>query len=151
MHGVSKITSEQDVMMITFTNADYRRALPHALEVFAQEGIVVDMISQSAPRGATLDFSFTTQIKYFDAAMKKISELKTSGSAPLISSGYSKINLFGEEMVTSCGVAALAMKSLEQAFIDVVLITTSDLDISLLVREEDEDSALLALQEAYAL
>ena len=62
---------------------------------------------------------------YFESAMQTISEYRTgAGSAPLISSGYSKINLFGEEMVTSCGVAALALRTLRDAGIEVVLITT---------------------------
>ena len=83
--------------------------------------------------------------------MQTISEYRTgAGSAPLISSGYSKINLFGEEMVTSCGVAALALRTLRDAGIEVVLITTSDLDISLLVRRENEDSALNVLRQAFA-
>ena len=103
MNGVTRISSEQDVMMITFTEADTASALADALTAFAQKGVVVDMICQSAPRAATIDFSFTMPASYFESAMQTISEYRTgAGSAPLISSGYSKINLFGEEMVTSC-------------------------------------------------
>ena len=141
MNGVTRISSEQDVMMITFTEADTASALADALTV----------ICQSAPRAATIDFSFTMPASYFESAMQTISEYRTgAGSAPLISSGYSKINLFGEEMVTSCGVAALALRTLRDAGIEVVLITTSDLDISLLVRGENEDSALNVLRQAFA-
>ena len=125
MNGVTRISSEQDVMMITFTEADTASALADALTAFAQKGVVVDMICQSAPRAATIDFSFTMPASYFESAMQTISEYRTgAGSAPLISSGYSKINLFGEE--------------------------TSDLDISLLVRGENEDSALNVLRQAFA-
>ena len=67
----------------------------------------------------------------------------------LVSGGYSKINLFGEEMVTSCGVAARALAALAGANIEIVLITTSDLDISLLIRQQDEDTALDALHKAF--
>ena len=147
MNGVTRISSEQDVMMITFTEADTASALADALTAF----VVVDMICQSAPRAATIDFSFTMPASYFESAMQTISEYRTgAGSAPLISSGYSKINLFGEEMVTSCGVAALALRTLRDVGIEVVLITTSDLDISLLVRGENEDSALNVLRQAFA-
>ena len=72
-------------------------------------------------------------------------------SSPLISVGYSKLNLFGEEMVTSCGVAARALSALAKAEIEVLLITTSDLDISLLVRSENEDAALELLSQTFAL
>ncbi|MEF9968924.1 MAG: ACT domain-containing protein [Ruthenibacterium sp.] len=153
MNGVTKIVSEQDIMLITFTDADSHTALPAALTAFAQSGIVVDMISQSAPRATTLDFSFTTAQHYFETAMQAIVNYKATsgGTAPMISRGYSKINLFGEEMLTSCGVAATALSALAQAKIDVELITTSDLDISLLIREENEDSALLLLRSAFAI
>ena len=153
MNGVTKICSEQDVMMITFTQADAHSDLPAALTAFANAEIVVDMICQSAPRKAALDFSFTTSQHYFDAAMKTIASFKSAhaGTAPLISSGYSKINLFGEEMVTCCGVAAKTLQTLSDAQIDIALITTSDYDISLLVREENEDSALLALKKNFGL
>ena len=145
MNGVTRISSEQDVMMITFTEADTASALADALTAFAQKGVVVDMICQSAPRAATIDFSFTMPASYFESAMQTISEYRTGAG-----SGYSKINLFGEEMVTSCGVAALALRTLRDAGIEVVLITTSDLDISLLVRGENEDSALNVLRQAFA-
>ena len=69
----------------------------------------------------------------------------------LISVGYSKLNLFGEDMVTSCGVAARALNALAMADIEVLLITTSDLDISLLVRSENEDSAYDVLKKAFEL
>ena len=54
-------------------------------------------------------------------------------------------------MVTSCGVAARALNALAMAGIEVLLITTSDLDISLLVRSENEDAAYEALKKTYEL
>ncbi|MFQ9679897.1 MAG: ACT domain-containing protein [Ruthenibacterium lactatiformans] len=108
------------------------------------------MICQSAPRAATIDFSFTMPGLILNPPCRPSRSRTGAGSAPLISSGYSKINLFGEEMVTSCGVAALALRTLRDAGIEVVLITTSDLDISLLVRGENEDSALNVLRQAFA-
>lgn len=70
MNGVTRISSEQDVMMITFTEADTASALADALTAFAQKGVVVDMICQSAPRAATIDFSFTMPASYFESAMQ---------------------------------------------------------------------------------
>ena len=63
MYGVSKISSEQNIMLTTFPAAQYSaQSLAEHLEVFAKAGIVVDMICQSAPRGTAVDFSFTTAI-----------------------------------------------------------------------------------------
>ena len=149
MYGVSKITSEQDILLTTFPGAQYSaQSLAEHLEVFAKAGIVVDMICQSAPRGTEVDFSFTTSYRNLAAVMAALPEA-AKAHPPLISGGYSKLNLFGEEMVTSWGVAARALRALARAGVEIVLITTSDLDISLLVRQQDEDTALEALQKAF--
>ena len=151
MYGVSKISSEQDILLTTFPGAQYSaQSLAEHLNVFAKAGIVVDMICQSAPRGDSVDFSFTTSYDNFAAVMKAI-PAAAKANPPLISGGYSKINLFGEEMVTSCGVAARALATLAEAGVEIALITTSDLDISLLVRQQDEDAALNALTAAFEL
>lgn len=151
MYGVSKISSEQDILLTTFPGAQYSaQSLAEHLNVFAKAGIVVDMICQSAPRGDSVDFSFTTSYDNFVAVMKAI-PAAAKANPPLISGGYSKINLFGEEMVTSCGVAARALAALAEAGVEIALITTSDLDISLLVRQQDEDAALNALTAAFEL
>ena len=149
MYGVSKITSEQNIMLTTFPGAQYSaQSLAEHLEVFAKAGIVVDMICQSAPRGTEVDFSFTTSYRNLAAVMAALPEA-AKAHPPLISGGYSKLNLFGEEMVTSCSVAARALRALAGSGVEIVLITTSDLDISLLVRQQDEDTALEALQKAF--
>ena len=151
MYGVSKISSEQDILLTTFPGAQYSaQSLAEHLNVFAKAGIVVDMICQSAPRGDSVDFSFTTSYDNFAAVMKAI-PAAAKANPPLISGGYSKINLFGEEMVTSCGVAARALAALAEAGVEIALITTSDLDLSLLVRQQDEDAALNALTAAFEL
>ena len=153
MYGVSKISSEQNIMLTTFPGAQYSaQSLAEHLDVFADTGVVVDMISQSAPHGTTIDFSFTASSSDLPLVMKAISAAnldKDAKASPLISVGYSKLNLFGEEMVTSCGVAARALAALAGAGIEIVLITTSDLDISLLIRQQDEDTALDALHKAF--
>ena len=122
MYGVSKITSEQDILLTTFPGAQYSaRSLADHLEVFAKAGIVLDMICQSAPRGAEVDFSFTTGYQNFAAVMAALPE------------------------------AARALQALAEVGVEIALITTSDLDISLLVRQQDEDTALAALRRAFAL
>ncbi len=151
MYGVSKISSEQNIMLTTFPAAEYSaRSLADHLGAIAKAGIVVDMISQSVPRGDRLDFSFTTSYDNFGAVL---AALPTAAKAnpPMISGGYCKVNLYGEEMVTSCGVAARALEALAEAGISIMLITTSDLDISLLLHDADEDAAIAALKKAFCL
>ena len=144
MYGVSKINIEPSLMMISVQDAEFKgNTMARYLQIFADTGVVVDMISQIAPHGTSSDLPLV---------MKAISAAnldKDAKASPLISVGYSKLNLFGEEMVTSCGVAARALAALAGAGIEIVLITTSDLDISLLIRQQDEDTALDALHKAF--
>lgn len=155
MYGVSKISIAPNLMMISVQDAAFKGgSLAHYLQIFADTGVVVDMISQSAPHGTSIDFSFTASASDLPLVMKAITAANLDSEAkasPLISVGYSKLNLFGEDMVTSCGVAARALSALAEAGIEVLLITTSDLDISLLVRAENEDAACEALQKAFEL
>lgn len=152
MYGVSKITIQPSLMMISVQDAAFKPdSLARYLKIFADSGVVVDMISQSAPHGTSMDFSFTASSDDLPRVMQALKAAKVDGNTPLISVGYSKLNLFGEEMVACCGVAARALSALAAAEIEVLLITTSDLDISLLVRTENEDAAYDALKAAYEL
>ena len=155
MYGVSKINIEPSLMMISVQDVEFKgNSLARYLPLFSDTGVVVDMISQSSPHGTNIDFSFTASASDLMLVMKAISAAnldKDAKASPLISVGYSKLNLFGEEMVTSCGVAARALNALAMADIEVLLITTSDLDISLLVRSENEDSAYDVLKKAFEL
>ncbi len=102
-----------------------------------------------------LTSAFTAADSDLPLVMKAISAAnldKDAKASPLISVGYSKLEPFwARDMVTSCGVAARALNALAMAGIEVLLITTSDLDISLLVHAENEDAAYETLKKAYEL
>ena len=148
MHGVSKITSAENVMLISYSDAD-APFMVKVLNDLAMAGVVVDMISQTAPSGKNFRFSFTASSQHFDTTIKVIGGEKKG--APMVSVGYAKIYLFGKEMVESVGVAARALDALADDGVDIALITTSDLDISLLLRQEDADVAMDLLKKAFAL
>ena len=60
MYGVSKINIEPSLMMISVQDAAFKgNTMARYLQIFADTGVVVDMISQSAPHGTSMDFSFT--------------------------------------------------------------------------------------------
>lgn len=55
MYGVSKINIETDLMMISVQDVAFRgNSLSRYLDIFAETGVVVDMISQSAPMALPL-------------------------------------------------------------------------------------------------
>lgn len=97
--------------------------------------------------------SFTTSYDNWSIVMRTLPQVTTgkSGPAPLISGGYTKLTLFGQDMPNLCGVASRVMEVMAEARVPIHLITTSSVDISLLVAAEDEDTALDALRQAFAL
>ena len=65
MYGVSKINIEPSLMMISVQDVEFKgNGLARYLQIFADNGVVVDMISQSAPHGTTIDFSFTASCRW---------------------------------------------------------------------------------------
>lgn len=152
MNGVSRLTAQDNIMLVSIKDAG-ASLMSSTLTDLAEAGVVVDMISQTPPVGSTFSFSFTASYDDFDRALKAIGTAKQGhhGNLPMISGGYAKVNLFGEEMADRVGVAAQALAALCAAEVDIAMITTSDLDISLLVRSEDADVAGQKLTEVVAL
>lgn len=151
MYGVSKITNAENIMLVCFTESELS-FMTEVLNALAKQGVVVDMISQTAPSGREIRFSFTASYDYFETTLKTIALFKKEEkSSPMISGGYTKINLFSEDMVESVGVAARALTALHQEKIETMMITTSDLDISLLVRREESDIALTILSRIFEI
>ena len=113
MYGVSKINIETDLMMISVQDVVFRgNSLSRYLDIFAETGVVVDMISQSAPHGTTIDFSFTASSSDLPLVMKAISAAnldKDAKASPLISVGLLQAEPvrrgYGHQL--RCGCAAL--------------------------------------------
>lgn len=120
-------------------------------EFLANDGIDVDMISQIPPHASVPCISFTVKDedlgKVFAAASRLrefLPEVKLA-----ISSGNSKISVFGAEMKECPGVAAKAFKAISKQNIDVRMITTSEADISVLVYAHDGATVYEALSKAF--
>lgn len=132
---ISLLESPADIAMIS-----------RVFEEMAQAGIDVDMISQS-PHGKNSSLSFTVSGEDFgkvleiSARMRELNpNLKFS-----VSSGNCKISVFSEAMRGCPGYSAKIFTALAAKDTDIRMITTSEMDISLLVTESDRDEALRAI------
>ena len=67
-----------------------------------------------------------------------------------VSSGNCKISIFGEEMRGTPGVAAKVFSAVSKVKADIRMITTSEVDISLLVVKADADMTVVAIREIFA-
>lgn len=151
---ITRITPTENVTLITLESVPAQIAfLSDVFGAVAKDEINVDMISQTAPTGNTVTVSFTVS----DDDMAKVLSIikKLSARYPnvrsLVSSSNVKLNLFGESLPEHFGVAASAFEALAEKGIDILLITTSDVDISVLVPQASFDFALDALKNAFRL
>ena len=108
-------------------------------EFLSNSGIDVDMISQIPPHASVPCLSFTVNDddlgKVFAAASslrELLPEVKLG-----ISSGNSKISVFGEDMRNCPGVASKVFSAIAEVGAEVRMITTSEVDISILVFSHD--------------
>ena len=139
------LTVTESVSLITLhkSPADIH-FISFVFSLIADVGINVDMISQTAQLGGEISISFTIN----DEDLAKVLSLSAKLRADypkvklVVSNGNAKISLYGEEMRDIPGIAAKAFKSIATVNADVRLITTSEVDISILVTQSDLQTVL---------
>lgn len=154
MNGVSRITTAEDVALITIRNEVSNPALVGKIfSEFSGESIVIDMISQTVPQGSTMDISFTADSAQVVKVLTVISRIREQYKQLkiMVSTGNCKIQLYGEEMREMTGVAAGAITSLLGEGIDIGMITTSEIDISFIVSPACCLHAVSILERAFSV
>ena len=152
MNGAQQITAVHDIALITFNKAPAKLDfIAHIFTAFSAGHINIDMISQTPPQGEFVNLSFTVEDKDLASALSIITKIREDYPSikPMVSSGNCKISLFGEEMREQYGVAAAAIAAVAKANTEILVITTSEIDISFLFTEANYHDALIALEEEF--
>ena len=152
MKLVDNIFITEDVTL--FSLCDSPADISHMAEVFrmiADAGIDVDMISQFPLSGSNSGFSFTVSDKDFVAVLAIASELRNRSPKTKISvsSGNCKITVSGEAMRGTPGVSAGIFKAAASVEADVRMITTSEIEIAMLVVSSDVDNVVEAIKKEF--
>lgn len=125
------------------------RILSVLLKRLGESGVNLDMISQSTPISSAISVSFTILDCDLVNTLKVLNDDEFEKKLrPLVSSENSKILLFDPEMNKKCGVAAAVIDALTSRGIEILMITTSELEISIAVpriRQLDAVEAVNAL------
>jgi aspartokinase len=153
MNVVTKLTVTEDVALITFHNTPTDiHFLSDLFSYIADKSINVDMISQTAPMGGYISVSFTIASADLGSLLEIGSTLRTKYPAirSSISDCNAKISLYGEAMREVDGVSAQAFCALAGANIDLLLVTTSEVDLSMLVSSADLENAVAVLKASFA-
>jgi len=120
----------------------------------SEANVNVDMIVQSmAADGQRTDMTFTVGKADFDRAMEVLNGVKDAVGCNDVLSDQDvvKISVIGVGMRSHAGVAQVMFRTLAEKGINIQVISTSEIKISVLVAEEYTELALRALHTAYGL
>ena len=118
----------------------------------AKNNINVDIILQSVGRDGTKDISFTVSEDDLDDAIHILEDHKEALTIKEITTNrdVAKISVVGAGMMSNPGVAAKMFETLYNARININMIATSEIRITVLVDKKDVEKALNAVHDGFA-
>ncbi len=127
-----------------------------AFQIFSmlsKKGISVDLIIQSIGDGETKDISFTVREDDLEPALAILEENKALVNAKKVvwTKDVSKVSIVGTGMVNNAGVATTMFEALYNAHININMIATSEIKISVLVDQKDAERAVVAIHDRFLL
>lgn len=147
--GVAKDTS---IARIAVVGLEHNPGV--AFRVFSVLGkahINVDGIIQSIGRGESKDISFTLPRADVEEAMRVLEEQKESLHFDhlTVEDKIAKVSIVGAGIMTTPGMAAKMFEALYDANINIQMISTSEIRISVLIDEEDATAAMRAVHNKF--
>jgi aspartate kinase len=121
--------------------------------LLAQRRINVDIILQSIGRDNTKDISFTISSGNLKSAIELLNENIDSfkGEQIIYDENISKVSIVGAGMATNAGVAAKMFEALYEAGINIQMISTSEIKISVLIERKEAERAVKVIHDYFNL
>ena len=121
--------------------------------VLAKKNINVDMILQSIGRGNRKDISFTVKEGDMEAAVAALEDHLPDGTYEAINSSaeMAKVSIVGVGLRNHYGMAARMFQALYEADINIRMISTSEIRVTVLVNKEDMEKAMIAAHSAFKM
>ena len=152
---VTGVAYSRDEAKITLVRVPDRPGVAASIfSPLADAGINVDMIVQNvSDDGKTTDMTFTTGKADFDRALKVLEDNRAAIGFERISTDPNvvKVSVIGVGMRTHAGVAQTMFKTLAEKGINIQVISTSEIKVSVLIAAEYTELAVRALHTAYGL
>lgn len=127
-----------------------------AFEVFslmAKEKVSVDIILQSTGTDGKQNISFTIGEDDLDIALKALEKNKERLTAREIvhDENTAKLSIVGAGMATNPGVAAMFFEAMYDAGVNIQMISTSEIKITVLIAKDDVDAAMVAVHDKFKM
>ena len=152
--AVSGVALARDEARITVEDVPDQPGASHQLFAeLASKGISVDMIIQNAGTGGTADISFTVTSQDVPSALDVTNSVAGRLRAACVTHNpdVAKVSIVGMGMVDAEGVAATLFDALAAAGINVHMITTSEIKVSVLVDRKNAKKSVEAAHQAFGL
>ena len=148
---VRGVTKDTDVGRISITNIPNIPGIAFKLfSKLAQARINVDIILQSVGRDGTKDISFTVSKENAEGAIEAIHKTFDIDDKDIIcDKNVAKISIVGAGMETHPGTASKMFEALFEHDINIDMIATSEIKISVLIDAKDADRAVSAVHKAF--
>ena len=116
-------------------------------------GIDVDVIVQNIGADNTTDFTFTVDKSDFSKAETILKETSKSlgGGQVEVDDDIAKISIVGRGMRANAGVASKMFQALAENEVNISMITTSEIKISVVIKKDEMKDAIKALHDAFDL
>lgn len=121
--------------------------------LLSKEDINVDIILQSIGHDGTKDISFTVTEDSADEAVAILQEhLRQLGAEEITCfKDVAKVSIVGAGMISNPGVATQMFEALYNARVNIRMISTSEIKISVLIDEEQVEEAVIAIHDQFRL
>ena len=149
---IKGVAKDKDVAVVTLMGVpDVPGTSFKVFSLLAQKKINVDIILQSTGRDGKKDLSFTVPLGEAENARKLLEENATrfGGGEIHIKTGVAKVSIVGAGMQSHFGVAAKMFEALSENQINIQMISTSEIKISVIIDEKDADRAVAAIHDAF--
>ena len=147
---VSGIALDKNQVAVTVRGVEDRPGIAAEIfETLSNEDIVVDMIVQNVGQDSKANISFTVPQNELERV--KVIMAKFAQAIVTYDSEVSKVSVVGVGMKSHSGIAAKAFTTLAKENINILMISTSEIKISILINEKYGELAVRALHEAYEL
>jgi aspartate kinase len=151
--GVAHDRSEAKVTVVGVPDKPGEAAL--IFEALAEAEVNIDMIVQNVSAAATglTDISFTMPHTDTGRAVETLSKVRDAAGFTelLVDDQIGKVSLIGAGMRTNAGISATFFRALSDAGVNVEMISTSEIRISVVTRATDLDAAVAAIHTAFGL
>ncbi len=145
---ITGIAKDEKVARITVEKiADKPGSAFKVLNAVAKAGVNVDIIIQSTGRDGTTDMSFVVADTDIDKAHAALSERSEAigFERVTVDKEIAKVSVVGAGMMSSLEVASLVFEALNDAHINIQMISTSEIKISCVIEQSAADRAVAAI------